>query len=59
MSDEAVQNAVRRRVPFVIGAPKSPASQCIARLAMRLEQGVNSPSDSSGFFNRMSRWFKR
>src|SRR5438105_1195676 len=59
MSDEAVQNAVRRRVPFVLGAPKSPASQCIARLAMRLEQGVNSPSDSSGFFNRMSRWFKR
>ena len=59
MSDEAVQIAVRRRLPFVIGAPKSAAAQCIARLAMRLEQGVNSPTDTTGFFNRMSRWFKR
>lgn len=59
MSDEAVPVAVRRRVPFMLAAPRSPAARCIAKLAMRLEQGVNSPSDMGGFFNRMSRWFKK
>jgi len=57
-SDENVPQAVRRRTPFVIAAPKCPASQCIAQLAMRLEQGVNFRNDETGgFFNRMSRWF--
>ena len=59
VADEAVQAAVRRRVPFVLAAPRCGASQCIAQLAMRLEQGVTSQGDSAGFFNRMSRWFKR
>jgi flagellar biosynthesis protein FlhG len=63
MSDEAVPQAVRRRTPFVIGAPKCAASLCIAQLAMRLEQGVAAAGaidgDAAGFFARMSRWFKR
>src|SRR5205814_680835 len=33
-SDESVPLAVRRRTPFVLGAPRCPASQCIAQLAM-------------------------
>jgi flagellar biosynthesis protein FlhG len=59
MADEQVSMAVRRRSPFVLGSPKTPASQCIAQLAMRLESGVNANIDSGGFFNRMSRWFRR
>jgi flagellar biosynthesis protein FlhG len=59
LADEQVPLAVRRRTPFVLGAPRCPASVCIAQLAMRLEQGVVSSTASAGFFNRMSRWFKR
>jgi flagellar biosynthesis protein FlhG len=62
LSDEAVPQAVRRRIPFVIGAPKCSASQCVAQLAMRLEQGVAGAAQAegaSGFFQRMGRWLKR
>jgi len=60
LHDEAVVNAVRRRTPFVVGAPRSAAAQCIAHLAMRLEQGVAAaPMQTGGFFERMGRWFKR
>ncbi len=58
-SDEAVPTAVRRRTPFLLGSPRCPASQCIAQLAMRLEQGVGARIDSSGFFTRMMGWFRR
>ncbi len=59
MADEQVQLAVRRRCPFLLSSPRSPASQCIAQLAMRLEQGVAVCREQGGFFNRMSRWFRR
>jgi flagellar biosynthesis protein FlhG len=59
MDDEQVPLGVRRRLPFMIGSPRSPASLCIAQLAMRLEQGVSNRSERGGFFNRMGRWFKR
>jgi flagellar biosynthesis protein FlhG len=65
VSDQAVPLAVRRRTPFVLGTPKCPASQCVAQLAMRLEQGVAAGGGESGsgtnggFFNRMGRWFKK
>jgi flagellar biosynthesis protein FlhG len=55
LSDPEVPTAVRKRVPFVIGAPKCNASHCIAQLAMRLAEGITVESDT-GFFNRMSRW---
>ena len=60
MSDPEVPNAVRRRMPFLLASPRCPASQCIGQLAMRLEQGVGPKLDNGGgFFNRMSRWFKK
>src|SRR4051794_39046153 len=60
VSDPAVPNAVRTRLPFSIGSPKCPAAQCVAQLAMRLEQGVAAAQlDESGFFTRMTRWLKR
>ena len=62
LADEAVPTAVRARTPFVLASPNSPATRCIAQLAMRLEQGVVSAAGGpggDGFFNRMSRWFRR
>jgi len=58
-ADDQVMLAVRRRTPFVLGSPRCPASQSVARLAMRLQQGVGGKLDNAGFFSRMSRWFKR
>jgi len=60
VSDPVVSQAVCRRTPFVLGNPNSPASRCVAQLAMRLQQGVvGASADSAGFFTRMGRWFKR
>ncbi len=58
-SDEQVSQAVRRRMPFVLGAPRCAASVGIGQLAMRLERGVPSAQSGSGFFSRMGRWFKK
>ena len=63
VTDECVPSAVRARTPFVLASPASRASHCITQLAMRLEQGVvaggGGAAASEGFFNRMSRWFRR
>ena len=63
VADDCVPLAVRARTPFVLAHPRSAASHCIAQLAMRLEQGVVAAAAASGasdgFFNRMSRWFRR
>jgi flagellar biosynthesis protein FlhG len=58
-ADEQVPLAVRKRHPFVLGAPRCAAAQSVAKLAIRLEQGVAEKLDKGGFFNRMSRWFRR
>jgi flagellar biosynthesis protein FlhG len=57
-ADEHVSMAVRKRSPFVLSAPKSPAAYAVSQLAIRLQQGVVAANDG-GFFNRMSRWFRR
>jgi flagellar biosynthesis protein FlhG len=59
LADGEVPSAVRKRVPFVIGAPRSQASHCVAQLAMRLAEGVAITVEGGGFFNRMSRWLFR
>jgi flagellar biosynthesis protein FlhG len=59
-SDPEVPAAVRRRTPFLLASPRCSASLCIGQLAMRLERGVGPATDGAGgFFNRMSRWFKK
>jgi flagellar biosynthesis protein FlhG len=58
-NDEQVPLAVRRRTPFTLGTPRCPASCAIEKLAVRLEQGIVTKLDSGGFFNRMSRWFRK
>ncbi len=57
--DEQVPLAVRRRTPFVIGAPRCAASLCIGQLATRLQRGVLAPRENvGGLFGRMGRWFR-
>jgi hypothetical protein len=64
--------SVRKRMPFVLAYPRCPASACMTQLAMRLASGVPAtqlgaavsepPSDAStrsGFFSRLSRWFRK
>jgi flagellar biosynthesis protein FlhG len=58
-ADEQVPLAVRRRTPFSLASPRCAASLALTKLAMRLEQGVGARIDTGGFFNRMSRWFRR
>jgi len=58
-ADEQVSAAVRKRTPFVLANPRCAASHGISQLAIRLEQGVAGTALAGGFFNRMSRWFKR
>ncbi|WP_428939479.1 MinD/ParA family protein [Fontivita pretiosa] len=64
-ADENVPLAVRRRTPFLLAAPRCPASQGIAQLAMRLEQGLaprintrggGAGGSGGGFFSRMVGW---
>ena len=57
--DEQVSLAVRKRTPFMLGAPRCPASCSVSQLAVRLEKGVAGKLDHGGFFNRMSRWFRK
>jgi flagellar biosynthesis protein FlhG len=57
-SDPEVPAAVRRRTPFLIASPRCPASQALGQLAMRLQRGIG-PAAPGGFFNRMSRWFRK
>ncbi|MEM8875255.1 MAG: P-loop NTPase [Planctomycetota bacterium] len=57
-ADSAVGEAVRKRVPFTLAHPKSPASACLARLAQRLEKGVTVSHEPS-FFGRMGKWITR
>src|SRR5256885_3796490 len=54
-ADDNVPLAVRRRVPFSLAFPRSPASQSLAHLAIRLEQGVATTLQPSGFFQRMTK----
>jgi flagellar biosynthesis protein FlhG len=58
-ADDQVSAAVRKRAPFVLSAPRCGASEAISQLAIRLEQGVAASNQGGGFFNRMSRWFRR
>src|SRR5947199_1309127 len=58
-ADDQVSMAVRRRTPFMLGAPRCAAASGIAQLAIRLEHGLAGKHDGGGFFNRMSRWFRK
>ncbi len=61
--DDQVREAVRQRVPFVLYAPDTPATEAMRRLARRVA-GVGDPNplDSppgGGFFARVASWLAR
>jgi flagellar biosynthesis protein FlhG len=58
-ADDNVPLAVRRRVPFSLAFPRTAATQAIAHLAIRLEQGVATTLQPSGFFQRITKLFRR
>ncbi|MHC4995771.1 MAG: MinD/ParA family protein [Planctomycetota bacterium] len=53
--DPRVGAAVRRRTPFVLDAPDSPASRCVQQLAHKLDKHAAEPH-GSGFFKRVASW---
>ena len=57
LADPKVREAVRRRQPFVLGAPRSPASRCLAALANKLSAGSWLIQRKEGFFRRVTQWF--
>jgi flagellar biosynthesis protein FlhG len=57
-TDENVPLAVRRRVPFVLLAPRSLASACLTQLAGRLQKEGVTKAQEVSFFQRMSRWLR-
>ncbi len=56
--DDAVTTAVRGRSPFVLSAPRSPATHGMIQLANRLGGGSVKPR-AQGFFDRLGRWMFR
>ena len=55
LSDPRVPHAVRRRQPFVLEHPTSPASACMQRLAHRIDRHASTPRDH-GLLRRMAAW---
>ena len=55
LSDTRVPHAVRRRQPFVLEHPTSPASVCVHRLAHRIDRHASTPRDH-GLLRRMAAW---
>lgn len=55
LSDARVPHAVRRRQPFVLEHPSSPASMCLHRLAHRIDRHASTPRDH-GLLRRMAAW---
>jgi flagellar biosynthesis protein FlhG len=53
--DPRVSAAVRRRVPFVLDAPQSPASICVKQLAHKVDRFASEPR-AGGFFRLVSSW---
>lgn len=53
--DPRVSTAVRRRIPFVLDAPDTPASRCVQQLAHKLDKNAAEPN-GNGFFSRVASW---
>jgi len=58
-ADDNVAMSVRRRIPFSLAFPRTAATLSIGHLAIRLQQGVATNLQPSGFFQRMTKFFRR
>jgi flagellar biosynthesis protein FlhG len=57
LTDPKVTEAVKKREPFVLAYPRSPASRCLAALATKLRSGSALVGQKQGFFRRVASWF--
>lgn len=57
LTDPKVREAVLRREPFVLASPKSPASKCLAALAVKLSAGGTLVERKGSFFQKVANWF--
>ncbi len=59
VSDVAVQQAVRKRAPFVQQYPSCAAAQCVQAWANRIDHHVDAvPPTRQTFFGRLASWWK-
>ncbi len=62
VNDEAVKQAVRKRVPFVQQYPNSAAAQCVQAWANRMDHHVDvaplADKGKPGFFARLASWWR-
>jgi flagellar biosynthesis protein FlhG len=58
VADAAVQQAVRKRAPFVQQYPNSPAAQCVQAWANRMDHHVDISPGKAGFFARLASWWR-
>jgi MinD-like ATPase involved in chromosome partitioning or flagellar assembly len=60
VSDVAVQQAVRKRAPFVQQYPHCPAAACLQAWANRIDHhvDVSAAQVRPGFFSRLASWWK-
>jgi flagellar biosynthesis protein FlhG len=60
VADAAVQQAVRKRTPFVLQYPNSAAAQCVQAWANRMDHHVDiaTPLHKPGFFARLASWWR-
>lgn len=60
LTDPAVGQAVRKRMPFVQAYPHSGAAQCMTAWANRMDHHaeIASGSAKSGFFRRLAAWWR-
>jgi flagellar biosynthesis protein FlhG len=61
VADAAVQQAVRKRAPFVLQYPHSAAAQCVQAWANRMDHHVDIATPvggKPGFFARLASWWR-
>jgi len=57
--DAVVIEGVRRRRPFILDEPSSPAGDAIRQLARRLDREAFDEDGDGGLFRRFAGWFRR
>lgn len=53
LEDPSVEQGVRTQLPFVLGAPRSPAARCIEEISRSLGGAAPSPASARGLFQRI------
>jgi len=57
VKDELLSTAVRQRKPVVLAYPKARITSSLVALSAKLSNGLAVPSNSDGFFRKVTDWF--